>query len=264
MQLVSLGADPEYILHKKQGSKRRYVASQRVIPGNKRRPFPMENGHVHRDNVLMEINPRPASTEEEFDNNIGNLLDEVASKYLTARGMAITNKTSHLFAERFIQTPEGSELGCDPDLCAWGVHYDPPFPPLVGNLRSAGGHIHFGLDSWDRAGLDHLIRMCDLYISVPLVLIDADTKRRQWYGQAGKYRPKSYGVEYRTPSNCWTFAAENRRWVFRQAQRAVKSNLEIAPVLGTMIQDVINKSDVDGAWALIGEFNLEVPHAAAV
>jgi len=260
MELVSLGSDPEYILHKRVGTRRAYVASQGIIPGTKRRPHAVTNGHVHRDNVLMELNPRPAKSEEEFDTNLLSLLEEVKTTYLTPKRLDITRKTSHLFAERFIQTPETMEFGCDGDLCAWGVDYLPPMPHVVGKLRSAGGHIHFGLSNFSVTSLPDLVKLCDLFISVPLVLLDADTFRRRWYGQAGKYRPKSYGFEYRTPSNCWTFAAENRRWIFRQAQAVVKSNIVIAPALGSFIQHTINTSDRDGAEVLIREFDLEVPN----
>jgi len=260
MNLVSLGSDPEYILHKKRGNSRTFVGSQGIIPGNKRRPHRVTHGAIHRDNVLLELNPEPATTEEEFDNNLQVLLDEVQRDYLTPRGAHITNKTSHVFAEKFIQLPETREFGCDGDICAWDVEYEQPIPELVGRLRSAGGHIHLGLDNPDVFEFPNIVQRLDLFISLPLVLLDADVFRRRWYGQAGKYRPKSYGLEYRTPSNCWTFAAENRRWVFRQAQRAVSSNIHIAPVLGRMLQQVINTSDREGAIALINEFSLEMPY----
>jgi hypothetical protein len=34
--------------------------------------------------------------------------------------------------------------------------------------------------------------------------VKTDTVRARWYGQPGIFRPKPYGIEYRTPDNNWT------------------------------------------------------------
>ena len=46
--------------------------------------------------------------------------------------------------------------------------------------------------------------MADLYIMLPALRHDSSNERRELYGQAGRFRPKPYGIEYRTPSNFWT------------------------------------------------------------
>ena len=42
-------------------------------------------------------------------------------------------------------------------------------------------------------------------MGLPAVRRDSQDKRRKLYGQAGRFRPTSYGIEYRTLSNYWTF-----------------------------------------------------------
>ena len=51
---------------------------------------------------------------------------------------------------------------------------------------------------------------------------DGDHKRRQMYGAAGAFRPKTYGMEYRTLSNKWIFNPKIVDFVYRGVERALK------------------------------------------
>jgi len=70
-----------------------------------------------------------------------------------------------------------------------------PFRPY-----GIGGHIHFSgvpLSS-------HLIKVLDLYLAVPLMLVEnpqTAALRRPTYGFLGDFRPKDWGFEYRTPAS---------------------------------------------------------------
>ncbi len=100
----------------------------------------------------------------------------------------------------------------------------------------------------------------DFYLGLPSLVYDSATRRREMYGKAGAYRPKSYGVEYRTLSNAWLNSAELIRWVYRATQKGV-----LAAISGNLlvekygdIQEVINKSNVKEALAIIKAEELEV------
>jgi hypothetical protein len=86
--------------------------------------------------------------------------------------------------------------------------------------------------------------------------MDNGIERKQLYGKAGAYRPKSYGVEYRSLSNFWIFEPELIRWVWRNTERA----LVMGDVSGEekRILDAVNNNNVAAAKKLIKKFDLEV------
>ena len=51
---------------------------------------------------------------------------------------------------------------------------------------------------------------------------DKDRIRSTMYGKFGAYRPKHYGVEYRTLSNTWVDHEDRRRFVFNAAQSSME------------------------------------------
>ena len=101
-----------------------------------------------------------------------------------------------------------------------------------------------------------------MFLGVPSVLMDEGEMRKQLYGKAGCFRPKPYGVEYRTLSNFWIFKKKHIEWVWRNTARALKAvetyNQKDMMMLGNEIRTAINKNDKALAQDLVDEFNLEV------
>ena len=133
-----------------------------------------------------------------------------------------------------------------------------PSPP-VPNMRSAGGHVHIETSLNKR----HVIQACDLFLGVPSVLMDEGEMRKQLYGKAGCFRPKSYGVEYRTLSNFWIFKKKHIEWVWRNTERALKYVNEMDDpqslmLLGNELRHAINKNDKYLAEQLVHDYGLEV------
>ena len=257
MKVLAAGSDPEFFIQDSAGN---IIPSRGIIPGNKKKPRPLVWGAVHRDNVACELNPIPASSETEFSSNFINLKNEVEDKLLRSKGMSLVVKTSHEFGYEQLNYREAQEFGCDGDFTIW-EHIQPPVVRDPYSLvRSAGGHIHIAIDGLNQANLATVISRLDLLISVPLVLLDPDKLRRQSYGKAGCYRPKPYGIEYRTPSNVWCGSDELRRWVYRQVVRAVEyDGLSLFKEAGEFSVECINDSDRDKAEYLCDIFDLEVP-----
>ena len=256
MQLLSLGSDPEFFLVDREG---KVQVSQGVVPGTKDRPKQLRYGAVHRDNVLCELNPLPATCEEEFSNNTLALMDEVTARILRPKGLSLLTKASHEFEWEQLESKEARTFGCLRDEGIWERMQSPIDHSMCGNARGAGGHIHLGIEGLTNSSLVTVISALDLLISVPLVLVDPDKIRRKFYGQAGKFRVKPYGIEYRTPSNAWCTSDNLRRWVYRQVQRAVDYPVSLLPETQQMMVSCVDNSDVGRAEYLIDMFGLEVP-----
>jgi len=118
-------------------------------------------------------------------------------------------------------------------------------------MRSAGGHIHVET-SLDKAAV---IRAMDLFLGVPSLILDSKGgMRRQLYGKAGAYRPKSYGVEYRTLSNFWIFKTIHAMWVWDQTEKALGFVQKFGELDDESIRDAINIKNVALARGLMKEY----------
>lgn len=254
-----LGADPEVFLLNPEG---KHISAAGLIGADKWNPLQLDDlpkGYtIQEDNVTMEFGIPPCSSAEAFADAIDLVMKE-SLKYV-ATGMQFSKLSCTVFEKDQMEHPMNFVFGCEPDFDAWtGKENKKPKPPHK-YMRSAGGHIHIETkdDPFD------VVKKMDLFLSVPLVLMDNGIERKQLYGKAGACRVKPYGVEYRSPSNWWTGPGEDTevrkarcRWVFNQTQRAVASNLKLDD-LEEVITSCINNNDAAVAQSLINEYNLEV------
>lgn len=200
----TIGADPElFIINSKTG---KVVSSIGLIPGVKGNPYTdecMPNGFgLETDNILAEFNIPPCKTMEEFVNNI-----EWMKNYI--RGFVqqkdsdfdIKCSASEIVDDDQLQSDEAKLFGCSVDYNVYTESANPKPKGETTNLRSAGCHIHFGYDGYNTATSLELIRLFDLFLGVPSVLMDSDKKRRDLYGKAGAFRLTPYGFEYRVLSS---------------------------------------------------------------
>jgi hypothetical protein len=61
------------------------------------------------------------------------------------------------------------------------------------------------------------IYLLDLFLAVPSLWLDKDftsVARRKLYGQCGRYRPKDYGIEYRSLGNFWLQSPRLVSWIY--------------------------------------------------
>lgn len=241
MNLIKLGCDPEIFL--KQGNN--FISSIGLIGGTKDAPMPIGEGcAVQEDNVAVEFNTPPAPDVESFLKSVNFNLDYL-KKRAVALNMELAIEASAIFSDNELSHPSAMEFGCEPDYNTWTKRRNPRPRAANRNLRSAGGHVHFGskeigLDPWQVG------RAADLFLGVPSVEMDPDTQRRELYGKAGAVRIKPYGVEYRTLSNFWLKSEDLMKWVWEQSQRAVefvRSGNELSDEMGLRIQQCINESD---------------------
>jgi len=254
MKQLMFGCDPEIILcHATTGLP---VSAIGKLPGTKDRPHMVKRGDgaVQVDNVLAEFNTRPANSSKMFNAVVHSVYEQMMELIQTQHHVNASRKSVDSFDETELQDKKARIVGCDPDWNAYTLQLNDP--PNYNNhgLRSAGGHVHFGLDI-DRNEVPYFVKLCDLIITVPM-LIAEDNRRREFYGKAGSFRLKPYGVEYRTPSNHWVFDSETRVWMaerMTQVAKTFRESREIPDGLDT----IINQHDLIKAEELLTAFSLE-------
>lgn len=245
------GADPELFVADATG---KIVPVIGLLGGSKDQPLPVTLGAVQEDNVLAEFNIDPASTEDEWVHNIQTVMQQLNARLLD-KGCTSVIESSHDFDAGVLMEygPIAMQAGCDPDFNAWLEAENNP--PNLETLRTAAGHIHFSMDGgFSIADVGEKAKAHDLFLGVPSVLMDKDTRRRQVYGQAGCFRPKPYGGEYRSLSNFWLKNEKLMRWAWKESERAMAYQGEVPPV----VEQCINNHDVGLAKELVDQYELKV------
>jgi len=257
IKLLAVGCDPEVFLFSE--SRQEYVPSYDYIVGSKDMPLDLnENVSILCDNVMLEFTVSPASSEDEFVNNIKSALQEIRSRALP--GDVAISKEVYIEATRdMLDNPMSQEFGCSPDYDAHTMSTNvAPKPTVKG--RSAGGHVHVSFEGTGNEERIALIKSMDLFLGVGLLSFDKDVRRKKLYGKSGCFRPKSYGVEYRVLSSFWIHDEDMIRKVFRQTEAAVNfvnngySNLSDGD--WSIIRQCINNNDQVVADMLIKKYNL--------
>lgn len=241
----TIGADPELFFKNSSG---KFISSIGLIGGTKDAPLPIsKDGHaVQEDNVSVEFNIPPSNSATEFVNHLNFVLNHLEHRAKELNLQFAVNVAAASFDEDQLMNPAALVFGCEPDFNAWSGKKNPRPEAEDWKLRSCGGHVHVGT-KFDAV---RVIRAMDLFLGVPSVFLDPDTKRRQLYGKAGAFRPKPYGCEYRTLSNFWIWENRLKEWVYAQTQKAlefVDSGKQISRKHGVIIQQAINNGDIKSA-----------------
>lgn len=228
-RLDKVGADIEVFLREKETKKPIPVVG--LLGGTKANPRPIDGGEgfaVQEDNVMAEFNIPPAQSGKDFSNNIGYVLAYLTG-FFANKGLEINIQGSEVFQPEQLGNPQARTFGCDPDFCAWTMEENEidSFNPKLRTLRTAGGHVHVGFNRIDGKALTLeeiilLVKLLDLHLSVPSVFVDKDLRRKEFYGKAGAFRLKPYGVEYRTMSNFWCENDFYRGWVYEAVRTCIK------------------------------------------
>jgi hypothetical protein len=245
-QNILIGADPEVFVRSPHG----LVSGHIFICGTKARPKQTMHGSVQVDGTALEFNVRPADSAEAFVQNVSKVFDDLR-EIITARGEYIIDRvTTAMFGHDFLaRLPrKNRELGCNPDYSAY-TREENPKPNDYLPFRTGAGHVHIG---WRRPSeiLQEHFMTCvamtqelDYYLGIPSFRWDHDDQRRQMYGQAGSFRPKKYGVEYRVLSNAWVFSEDLISEVFKRTKRAcnnIKSGVFVSKEFPGLAKDFID------------------------
>lgn len=221
MQL-SFGCDPEVFLQDKWTKD--IVSAHGLFPGTKKEPFAVDKGAVQVDGMALEFNIHPAKTIEEFNGNIETVLHQMTEMvHKVSPDLQLLFEPVAVFDPMYfsLQPLEGKILGCDPDFDEYGNEKTPPEGAQDNNIRTAAGHVHIGWREGGEAFEEKHFNDCKIISSkfkilkgyVPITA--AERERAKLYGAPGSFRPKSYGIELRSPSNKWVETKAGREEMFK-------------------------------------------------
>lgn len=227
---IGVGCDPEFFVFDK--TLKKVVSAHDLVPGTKTAPYKLLKGAVQADGCAVEYNIDPAYTAKEFVDNNHKVLSQIRD--MIPRNYELLYRPSVIFDEEYFkEVPEKpKELGCDPDFSAAnGLQNPPPRPSsLMPTMRTGAGHIHVSwtqgkspFDPSHRWDCQTVVKALAHTYSYIMPLWDKDTRRRNLYGSMYSMRYKSYGVEWRSPSNAWLNHPELWPWLFNGVTAIVKN-----------------------------------------
>ncbi len=200
------------------------IPSIGLIGGDKAYPKVIPFGALQEDNVMAELNITPAKSRDEWLHNT-NKVREKLELIVGKHGLRVSVVSFQTFQPKFLRSKQAKMFGCDPDFNIYtGKENIIDSSTLMkNNQRTAGGHIHIGLEDPEQHPNVRrtLVQACDVFIGMPLAIIE-NKERKAFYGRAGSYRNKKYGIEYRTPSNIWLTNEELMVWMYEQVIAVVR------------------------------------------
>lgn len=262
---VTIGADPElFIIDTAQNNK--VISSVGMIPGKKGEPFVdnkwPEGFGLETDNILGEFNIPPCVTMKDFVHNINFMKDYIRDFVKKINpSYDIQCVASREVDPDQLTTPESMEFGCDADYNVYTEMENQKPKCDDKNLRSAGFHIHVGYTGFNTLTSLDIVKMLDIFLGVPSILVDQDTKRRSLYGKAGNFRLQPWGVEYRVLSS---FMMSNDDLISKVYNNTIEAIIRyneygLPDIIDPdVIQRVINENDKVKAKQIIKKLNIPI------
>lgn len=214
---LTLGTDVEGTLWH-QGIKKFIPCTAFNTPYTSEKRFEKYGRSYHRDNILIEYQTNVVETPEALVHEVSTcrqwLKDEVQKRLASVdvRYMPVVEFED----PAMVKVDEAAEMGCQPDHCGYDKEEkEGPEPAKMEQMRVGSGHIHIGgLEGMEYDDLCTLARFLDVYVGIECAFFESHHStryiaRRRFYGQAGRFRVKPYGIEYRTTSNMWTVLVNN-------------------------------------------------------
>lgn len=263
---ITLGADPETFIC---DEKETVSAEGLTEGGTKRSPKKItEEGHaIQEDGIMFEYNIPPCKTEEEWV-NAHRLCIDYLEILANANGFKLSNKVSDVVNKKYLQSIQATTFGCEPDFNVYDKKINEA-PDNDTNLRCAGGHVAFGYDNPEFQTSEKIVKSFDMFVTLPALFKDNDTRRRELYGKAGSFRVKDFGVECRALSNFWIKSEDDMRWVYRQSIKAIEVVLnneidELIDLYSEQVREAIDTANLELAAKLLININSEVKEPVTI
>jgi hypothetical protein len=231
---ITIGCDPELFILDGYD----YISAYGILPGTKKEPYKVDKGAVQVDGMAFEFNIDPAKTQDEFEGNIRTVLTQMNEMVKRIdKNLRLSYTPFAKFDPKYFdkQPWKAKMLGCVPDFTSMGAQQTPPPGLEKQPFRTASGHVHIGwTEGMKPFGGEHFYA-CQKVASAfrsekffePTTLLEK--KRMAFYGGKGAFRPKSYGIELRAPSNRWVRKEDTRREMFNIVMHRFKIVQNINP-----------------------------------
>ena len=199
---VTIGSDLEMFLTKNG----KICSAIGQLGGSKKEPKYIDNlCYIQEDNILAEANIPPVTTFEEFKNYINYIKDYLRHE----KKYNLLFSSSEEIDDELLREPKAREFGCEKSLIVDYNEDGDEIPDLdfredlerksFSNIRVGGLHIHYGYDDNNDKVNREIVKLFDKNVTLSLLKHDNDKhQRRLFYGKAGEYRNKPYGVECRS------------------------------------------------------------------
>jgi hypothetical protein len=214
MANFTFGSDPEFMLIR-DGIFRSAIG---IVPGTKYKRHRIGDNYYYYDNVMAECTIEPAASKPEALANFERAFRSFAK---LVKPNILVVRASQEYPREELAHKDALEIGCDREFCCYALRdIEPPEEDFQsGQLRSAGGHLHIGskFAQESNAGCLATIRMMDLFLGTMSIYLDKDetTKRRkELYGQAGRFRTPEHGAEYRSLGNFWLASPKSVGFIY--------------------------------------------------
>ena len=216
---LQLGCDPEFFF----AQDGKVIGAEKVLPANgilaaeKQRVSGAGAGGSWDnptafvlDGVQVELNPKPTYCRAHIGNQLRvafialkEHLNKVGEGKIKASFSSVIEIDQH---ELDGLSEKAKVFGCAPSLNQYDKGATVSVDAATYLKRSAGGHIHLGLEAYLIPHHARLVPLMDIIVGNTCVMIDRDPEaatRRLHYGRAGEHRLPKHGLEYRTLSNFW-------------------------------------------------------------
>ena len=225
-----------------------------IVGGTKDKPksLGVTGFFIQEDNVAVEWNIPVCFSREEWVSNVSKGVNLVANALPPS--LIMNSKSSAVFDRAYVgHCRAAQEFGCDPDYNAWTEEQNPRPNPDNPYFRTVAAHVHISWDDPQPEDQLNLIKLADVFVSLPSVLECEDRRRRTLYGKSGAFRPKDYGVEHRVLDNYWIWDKQLSSSVYTRYFQAIKA-LNLGLVIDSQdcekIQEAINTYDTTLAQTL--------------
>jgi len=253
-----IGSDPEYALIDQNNF---FVSAIGKVGGSKSVPLSIGNGCSRQeDNVAIEFCIPPCTNKKEFLDYL-NYCEEKGDELVSKMNLKLVAVSSANYREKELANKNAQQFGCSESNCAYSYYSMKPDTKQAGNMRTFGFHIHVGFkmpDDVDAESIQNFIKYMDMYLGLPSILIDDDSKRRTLYGKAGDYRVRAINddlvIEYRSLGGALLATDDLKAWVYDNTLLAIENfNNQTELISDELMQEAINNSDQYLANKLIND-----------
>lgn len=260
---VTVGSDFELFLF--DNNLKEVINAKPFVKGSKHFPFNFDTSSefwcTSLDNILAEMNIPPVKNEKDFNSYVQKAIDYLESTL--PKNITTLAQPAMYIKEEYLNTEESRQFGCTPSYDAYTLNENQQPDGGQTNLRTGAFHIHIKYDKMNFELSAELIKMLDLYLGVPSLLIEPTNDRRKLYGTPGEFRySEDKTTEYRVLSNFFSKNESLRTWVFKNTMAAIEHMNTKGPLPGdttNQIRKTIKNSLIASAEKFVDNYNIVLP-----